>query len=144
MGKVGDFFQFLTSTTGFSGITLLFDATSSGTGPKDFKVQYSTNGADFTDVPGASYTTSSAVAFSSGNEQATTPPRFGFDLSSITAIDNQPDVYIRLVATAAPGAAGGTSRVDNVVIGTDPVPEPRALGLLAGAAVVAVRRRRRN
>ena len=47
---VGDYTQIVTSTLGYNGLTLTFDATSSGTGPRDFKVAASTDGSTFTDT----------------------------------------------------------------------------------------------
>ena len=47
---VGDYYQFQVSTLGQSQIGLVFDQTSSSTGPGNFKVQYSTNGTTFTDT----------------------------------------------------------------------------------------------
>src|SRR5262249_15573774 len=47
---IGDYYQFQVSTVGQSQIGLVFDQTSSGTGPRDFKVAYSTNGTTFTDT----------------------------------------------------------------------------------------------
>ena len=47
--QIGDYYQFQVSTVGQSQIGLVFDQTSSATGPRDFKVQYSTNGTTFTD-----------------------------------------------------------------------------------------------
>jgi len=41
---VGDYFEFRISTVGVSGIQLSFDQTSSGGGPRDFKISYSTMG----------------------------------------------------------------------------------------------------
>jgi hypothetical protein len=139
---IGDYYQFMTSTVGASGITLLFDQTRSGTGPADFKVQYSTDGNTFLDAPGATYNVGQ-ITFSSGLEQATTPPRYGFDFSSITALNNQPSLTLRLVATGAASGTAGTNRVDNLIIGTDPVPEPAGLTLLVLAGVALGARRRR-
>ena len=51
-----DYYQFSTNTTGQSAVQILFDQTSSGTGPAAFKVSYSTNGGgSFTDLPAGSY-----------------------------------------------------------------------------------------
>src|SRR5689334_14036689 len=72
----GDYYQFSTPTTGFNGIQLLVDHTSSSTGPTSFKVAYSTNGTTFTDVPGGSYAIDTTQSFSSAAEKSTTPPRF--------------------------------------------------------------------
>jgi hypothetical protein len=143
----GDYYQFSTPTTGFTGIQLLVDHTSSGTGPTSFKVAYSTNGTTFTDLPGGSYTIDTSQSFSSAAEKSTTPPRFLFDLSSISALDNQPQIFLRLIDTFPTGASGGTSRVDNVTVGTNlpvppPLPEPSSLMLLGVVALVARRRPR--
>lgn len=142
---VGDYYQYTVSTTGFSDLTLLLDHTSSGTGPTAFKLAYSTDGTTFTDVPGGAYAISSASGFSTATEVTTSPPRFGFDLSAINAIENQASVTFRVIATAIGTSTNGTSRMDNVVIGTDPVPtpEPGAVGLLAVAGAFGLRRGRR-
>jgi hypothetical protein len=111
----GDYYQVLVSTVGYTNITLSFNQYSSGTGPRDFAVTYSTDGSIFT--PFATYM--------SGNTVWTTNT---FDLSSITALANASTVYIRLVdnsTNAANGTgivgSGGTSRIDNVTVsGTVP------------------------
>lgn len=140
---IGDYYQFNVSTVGFSGITLLVDHTRSSTGPATFQVQYSTDGATFIDAPGAAYAPDPAASFSSGLEKPWTPPRYGFDFSSISELNNQPSLTLRLTATAAPTSTGGTSRVDNVTIGTDPIPEPTTFALATlAAAGLALRRRR--
>jgi hypothetical protein len=119
---VGDYTQFQVSTEGFADITLAFDATSSGTGPRDFRIDYSVDGANF--IPtGETY----AV-------QANSPPiawdsdvyysqhSFFFDLSHIEELDDQASLILRLVDTSTVSANGGsvgtsgTSRVDNVTI----------------------------
>ena len=64
---VGDYYQFSFSTTGYTAISITWDQTGSGTGPRDFKVQYSTNGTSFTDAAGtnSSYSlTNPAIAWS--------------------------------------------------------------------------------
>lgn len=144
----GDYFQFVTPTTGFSNIELLVDQTNSSTGPSTFKVAYSTDGTNFTDLPGGSYTLNSAISFASGSEKSTSPPRYLFDFSGITALNNQPSITLRLIDTATTGAATGTSRIDNVTIGTDlplppPVPEPGTCALLGMGGIGLLLRRRR-
>ncbi len=47
--SAGDYWQFSTDTTGVSNIGFEFDQISSATGPRDFKMQYSTDGSTFTD-----------------------------------------------------------------------------------------------
>src|ERR1035437_4045054 len=106
----GDYYQVLVSTVSFTNINISFNQYSSGTGPRDFKVMYSTDGSTFTQF--ATYT--------SGNAVWTTN---AFDLSAITALANASAVYIRLVDNSTNAANGtgivgttGTSRIDNVVV----------------------------
>jgi hypothetical protein len=120
---VGDYYQFQVSTLTLSNIYFFFDQTGSNTGPNSFKVQYSTNGSTFTDfnsytIPGATATT--AYAWAAGTPITTTS--FSFNLSSITALNNQAAIYLRIVCNGPNAFNGtaigtaGTNRVDNVTI----------------------------
>ena len=141
---VGDYFQFNLGTVGYSGIGLSFDQTSSGTGPRDFSLQYSTDGTTFT--PFASY---AVLANASPNPawNATTASSLytqNFDLSGVTSLNNAASIYFRLVNTstvsAAGGtvAAGGTDRVDNFTVYV--VPEPGSLLAVGGLVLLAGRK----
>jgi hypothetical protein len=68
-----------------------------------------------------------------------------FDLSSITAVNNDSVVYFRLIDnnnTAANGGVVGTigsSRIDDFTIsGVETVPEPAAWGAISGAGLLAL------
>ena len=150
--SVGDYYQFQVSAANFSNIQLSFDQTSSNTGPRDFKLAYSTNGTTFFDV-----TTYSVLANASPNTPwASGTPRqaaytFTDDLSSIDDLNGATTVYFRLIdtdTTSANGGAvgtGGTDRVDNVLItGVAAAPEPSswALGALATLGFAFLRSRR--
>lgn len=150
---VGDYYQFQVSTVGYSGISLSWDQTSSGTGPRDFQLQYSTDGTTFTNIGSAYAVLANASPnpvwnMSTYNAVYTT----SLNLSAISALDNAAAIYFRLTdvsTTSANGgsvAAGGTDRVDNVTIMGSPVPEPSSLALVgcgaAGAAAMVARRRR--
>lgn len=148
---VGDYFQFQVSTLGYTGIGLSFDQTSSSTGPRDFELAYSTDGSLFTVhspytvlqnglTPNASWNgTTSSSAYS-----------FSFDLSGVSALDNQATVFLRLVNTSTtavngnPVALTGTDRVDNFTV-LSPVPEPSTavLAILGGLLGFAFLRRNR-
>jgi hypothetical protein len=144
---IGDYYQFTLSTIGLVDLTVGFDQTSSNTGPRDFKLSYSTDGTSFTDV--GTYTVLANGTPNAAWNGTTSSSAYheSFDLSSINAIENVSQVTFRLVdnSTSAAGsgsvASGGTDRVDNFTVTT--VPEPGAFMALAGGiGVLAIRRRR--
>jgi len=141
----GDYFQFRLGTVGYSGIGVSFDQTSSSTGPRDFDLQYSTDGSSFTTF--ASYAVlqnglAPNPGWSSGTYQSAYT--FNFNLSSVSALNNAANVYFRLVNTSTftPGGAtvavGGTDRVDNFTVYV--VPEPTGLAAVGGLLLLAGRR----
>jgi predicted extracellular nuclease len=126
--SVGNYYQFSTNTAGFTGISVSWDQTGSATGPRDFKLAYSTDGTTFTDFYSYSLP-SPAVSWSSGSTSLAT--KFSSDLSSVTALDNQANVYFRLIDTSTTSIGGGTvgtagtGRVDNFTVrgtGVDSAP----------------------
>lgn len=136
--SVGDYYQFSVNTTGYNGITVSWDQTSSSTGPRDFKFAYSIDGVTFSDFatysaavngsPNAAWngTTSSAVYSLSQN------------LAAITALNNQSQIFFRIIdngSIAENGnavASAGTDRIDNFsVSGIAAVPVPGAAWLMA-------------
>jgi hypothetical protein len=146
---VGDFWQFQLNTVGFIDILVAFDQTSSGTGPRDFKLAYSVNGSTFTDF--SSYTVLENVSANGGVWDATTfraAYRSSFDLSSIASIENAATLFFRLTDTSTTSASGGTvgtggtNRVDNftvsgTAVSTSPVvPESGATLVLLGMTLV--------
>lgn len=102
------------TTTGYSSLNLISKQTSSGTGPKDWKVQYNI-GSGWVDVPlGTSTISGSASNFPS------TP---ALNVSLPVACENQAaNLSIRWIMTSntsqANGtvASGGTSRIDSIFI----------------------------
>jgi hypothetical protein len=145
----GDYWQF--DVPGTTGLQVMWDETSSNTGPRDFILQYSTdNGSTFSTA--MSYSISSAISFSAGTMLTTMPPRFSYDFTGNTAVETASNDIFRLtVASAVSGNGGaigtaGTSRIDNVTVGTNiiPVPEPTACGLMfVGCAMFGIRARKR-
>ena len=151
---VGDYFQFQVSTIGFTGIGVSYDQTSSSTGPRDFNFTYSTDGSTFTTFSSYTVLQNGGAPNSAWNGTTSSSAySYSFDLSSVTAIDNQATVFFRLVNSSTINvtgtnvvAAGGTDRVDNFsVFSPVPVPEPSTmvLGVLGGFAAFAVLRRKR-
>lgn len=141
---VGEFFQFEVSTVGFDNISVSWDQVGSSTGPANFTLQYSTDGSTFTDF------TAYSVNLSTWN--TTVIPAadvYTFDLSSITALNNDSSVFFRLTMANTTSIGGGTvagtgtSRVDNFTVSS--VPEPTTAAFFvggAGAMLWVVRRKR--
>jgi hypothetical protein len=147
---VGDYYQFEVNTTGHTGVTISFDQTSSNTGPGGYNLSYSTDGVNF-----SLFTSYTVLANATPNIPWNTTTynsayTFNFDLSTITALNNQTTVFLRLVdnstVSANDGTVGttGTDRVDNFVVSATVVPEPAAmlLAVLGGLTCVVVLRRK--
>ncbi|HNJ58972.1 MAG TPA: hypothetical protein PLH33_08040, partial [Chitinophagaceae bacterium] len=78
----GDYYQFKTSSYGYQNITISFDQTGSNGGPRDFKIQYSTDGSSFTDLSGGTYQLTNDSWSLSGDPKSASSRTF--DLSSVT------------------------------------------------------------
>ncbi len=122
---IGDYYQFVVSTTGFSDIAISWDQTGSSTGPNDFELQYSIDGSNFTSLPSYAVvkSTGTNIIFedlSTGGGWSTTKiatnTSKSFDLSNVTALDNIASVTFRIRCATAPSAAGGTARIDNIKV----------------------------
>jgi hypothetical protein len=150
----GDYWQFHLSTIGFKDIQLSFDQSATATGPTNFDLLFSTDGTAFTTFL-SHYT---VLQNSTGNgggggvwnsSTAFTSYTRTVDLSSVSVLNEAPDIYIRLRNTlGSPGSTSGTGRIDNFLVSAVPVPEPRAASLCLIAGFVSfwlrqVARRRR-
>lgn len=154
----GDYFQFTTSTLGYEDIGVSFKATSSSTGPKDFQLAYSTDGSAFNnfDAYVVAVNGSPNTSWSSGMSAAAAAVYLvTFDLSSISGLNDQGLVYLRLINDGTNSEKGGTvagsgtSRVDDFIITASPrttatVPEPSTVfaGALLGLPVILTGLRR--
>jgi hypothetical protein len=143
---VGDYFQFQVSTINYQNITLSWDQVSSGTGPRDFILQYSANGTTFTQF-GSTCTILENVSVNAwANSPTRTSTHYSADLSSITVLNNDSDIYFRVVDNSTTSANGGTvgtagaSRIDNFIINGDleAVPEPAEWGLISGLGLLGI------
>jgi hypothetical protein len=129
---------FSVSTLGFSNIVFSFASQGTSTGFNSNQFQYSVDGGvTFVDF-GAPYTPSTSFTL------------FTFDLSSIAALNNNPNAAFRIVFNGATSSSGN-NRLDNVCFEGTPVPittvpEPASILLLGFGLTVTsslVRRQRR-
>jgi hypothetical protein len=115
----GDYYQFSVSTLGASNISISFNQLASSTGPREFYLAHSTDGANFTQF-GAIYVVTNNPSWSSSS--STSLNSYSFDLTSVTAINNKSTVYFRLVSASTVSSSGGivastgTCRIDNVAV----------------------------
>ncbi|OFX16748.1 MAG: hypothetical protein A2033_18310 [Bacteroidetes bacterium GWA2_31_9] len=110
-GSGSKYWQIVFNTVGYQTIKLSSAQNgSSTTGPRDFKVQYSTDGSTWTDV------TSGAVPALAANWTTGVL----IDLALPSACDNKADVYIRWIMTSNTAVNGttvataGTSAIDDI------------------------------
>jgi len=113
-----DYFQFKASTKGYKNLTIKFDVTGSDTGPRDFKLQYSTDNISYTDAQGGTYT----VANDTWNGSVKSSSARTISLTSVSGLNDKDFIYIRLVVVGTTSVSGGsvgtsgTSRIDNFSI----------------------------
>lgn len=111
-GSGSKYWQIEVNSTGFYGMTISSKQKSSGTGPRDFKIQYRIgSGGTWTDVPNTNITV--ADNYVSGVVNQVALP---------TACENQASVFIRWIMTSNTNVNGstvastGTSRIDDISI----------------------------
>lgn len=130
---IGDYYEFQTATLGFTSISIAFDQYRSGTGPTDWSLQYSMNGADFTVSTNGSYSLDTSSSWHS----------LSFDLASVTALEDQANVYFRVRADSAPSSTAGAVRIDNFAVLGEVVPEPSGFILAGLGGLFSLLRRRK-
>lgn len=152
--NVGEGFQFQVNTLGFQSIGVTWDQFGSATGPRDFTLQYSTDGTNFMNFLSYSLPTNVST-WSTSTRNASSG--FSADLTAVTALNNASSASFRLLQANTISINGstvgstGTGRVDNVTISGTPipnnvtaVPEPSSLAVLTlcGLGGIAYRRKR--
>lgn len=140
----GDYWQFQTSTVGFTGIQLSLAQRAVFNGPTNFNLAFSLDGVNFTTAVTQYGVRSDANlgAWTSGSPNAGTIS--SFNLSSFTQLNNASAVYFRVRANV-PGP--GEGRIDDCQVLGTVVPEPTTLALLGAATLLGgyhTRARRRH
>jgi hypothetical protein len=138
--SISDYYQFQTSSLGYTSIEISWDQARSSTGPGTFDLQWSTDGSTWNTLTN-DYTVQISGTGGPGT-WSSSPPRnaaytFG-PTAAPAALDNQTTIYFRMTNQVTPGGTAGTNRIDNVVV--TGVPEPASL-LLLGLGLIALRRR---
>ncbi len=125
------------TTTGYGSLMLYSKQNGDNRSPKDWKVQYSTDGSSWTDLPGATITCAN---------DWTTGVLNGVSLPA--SLENQADVYLRWIMTTNDGIGGSIFNTrDNLIddimvvgvaIGTPPVADFTAdnTSICEGASVI--------
>ncbi len=154
----GDYYQFLVDPTGGgSAFTISWDQTGSATGPRDFKLQSSTDGTTFSDVLNYTVLLNGGSPNPTWATSGTGLPSAAYSYSaSVTGISATTTLFFRMLdisTTAINGGTvgtAGTDRVDNVTIAATSaatVPEAGTLftvgGLLGLYGCLAPFRRRK-
>jgi hypothetical protein len=113
------YWQVQVNTLGFGNLTLSSKQQSSGTGPRDFKVQYSLDGAAWGDIPNGGYTVANNFTTGVLNQ-----------ISLPSDADNQSVIFIRWLNTSNVSVGGGiiastgTNRIDDIFIEGIAIGEP--------------------
>uniref|UniRef100_UPI001E659881 beta strand repeat-containing protein n=1 Tax=Chryseobacterium binzhouense TaxID=2593646 RepID=UPI001E659881 len=115
----GDYWQIKFATTGYKNIRLKISQRGSNTGPRDFKLQYSTDGISFTDLAGGNY----SIVNDSWNNSSTVAGSVRiFDFDTVSLINNKSQVFIRILNSSdisinnGSVASGGTSFIDDITV----------------------------
>ncbi|NLX22401.1 MAG: hypothetical protein GXY55_12155 [Phycisphaerae bacterium] len=131
--STGDYYQFETSTLGYTDVQFTFDQTRSSTGPATFDLLVSTDGTNWTTLA-----TDYAVGTASwSSNPAYYKPESVLGPFADASLDNQTKIYIRMVSKVTPTNTGGTNRIDNVTV----TPEPVTITLLGLGSLLFLRRR---
>ena len=143
---VGDFYQYsVAADPTESEYHINWDQTGSGTGPRDFKLQYSADGGAFTDIVPSYVVLLNGTPPPAWNSTTSNPANsYTATLTGITGVSSLVFRFIDTSATSISGGAvgtGGTDRMDNVSIISGPVPEPASLALLSAPALLLRRRK---
>ena len=142
--SVGDYYQVSVSTIGYSGVSISWDQTRSGTGPASFELVSSTDGGASWSTLIASYSVvragGSGTKTTSWNTNTNQPGVFTTTSAAAGASDSA-SVLFRIRSLVVATSTGGSNRIDNVIVSGSMVPAPGAIALLGLAGLIGRRRR---
>ncbi len=126
----GRWIEFSFSTAGLQDLVLTFASEKGGTGFSSNQVSYSTDGVGYTNF-GAPYNPADYDVIQT------------FNFSAIAAVENQSQVFIRIVFNGGSGNQNTNNNLDNVQLNATAIPGPGSIALLGLAGLIGFRRRRR-
>jgi MYXO-CTERM domain-containing protein len=138
---IGDYYQVSVSTIGYSGVSISWDQTRSGTGPVTFDAVMSVDGGvNWTTILAGYSVVQAGFAGTGTTSWNNVTVQTGFTLTAAAgaAADEQANVLFRLRSTVTTSAAG-SNRIDNFIVSA--VPAPGAIALLGLAGLIGRRRR---
>ena len=114
-GVADRYIEISINTVNYENLILKFDEQVSGTGPTEFKINYSSDGTTFSELSAIPTSTQSSFG---------TNPMHTFDFSSITTIDNNINTKLRIIVNASGIASDsvGTFRIDNLLLEATLIP----------------------
>ena len=116
----GAYLEIRVPTTGYENITFSASIGATKKGPRDYKLQYSTDGVSFTDVAGAFFTVTANKTMFKAFDNAALP----------AAANNSAMLYIRITVASTMmvngtagliGSAGGETAINHVVVRGTPI-----------------------
>lgn len=141
--KAGDYYQATFVATGYSDLSFSWDMTRSSTGPATWTLEMSVDGGAFTAIE-PSFALASTITFSTttANPAATRTYNLGSAANNASTVSVRIRALVDSVNSSNVFQAGGTARIDNVMVNGTLVPTPGALALVCLGGLVAGRRRR--
>lgn len=139
-GTIGDYLQCEVNTLGKSGIQIKFEQASSSTaGPRDFKIAYSTDGANFTDLPNGNYM---QTQMNPTWNTTTVQSGYTYSFTLPAALNNISNAYLRISVTSNIAINGTTftststnARFDNILVtGTSAAPATQITNVVTNTA----------
>jgi hypothetical protein len=139
--KAGDYYQAKFDTTGYSDVSFSWDMTRSSTGPATWIIEMSVNGGAFTALNPSFALGTTSFSATVYNPLVTNTLTLGAGANNAAEVVVRIRALVDSVNSSNVFQAGGTARIDNIMVNGTVVPAPGAAALIGLAGLVARRRR---